>query len=294
MAWPAAEIQVDDDLLGRLLVLQFPSLSDEPRRFVAEGFDNYLWRLGDDLAVRLPRREAAVVPLINEIAWLNSLAARLSLRTPAPVFAGTPCDLFAWPWMICQWIRGTPGDELDEPPDTIAARAMGRFLAEMHHDAPPDAPRNPWRSVPLSERTTDVLERATTLDVDDRVVRELWDISLAAEPWSRPRQWLHGDFHPGNMIFADGALVGVVDFGDLCAGDPATDLCGGLLALDTSDVAEFLAAYGVPDRATLARTVGWAVHFGLLMTSLGRTSRPQYASIGRRALANAAHLATLT
>jgi aminoglycoside phosphotransferase (APT) family kinase protein len=85
----------------------------------------------------------------------------------------------------------------------------------------------------------------------------------------------------------DGALVGVIDFGDLCAGDPATDLAGGLLALPLQSLEEFFGAYGELDDSTIRRTLGWAVHFGLMFVLLGESDEPTYGAIGRRALANA-------
>src|SRR5580692_8070727 len=101
-----------------------------------------------------------------------------------------------------------------------------------------------------------------------------------APPWGGPATWLHGDLHPGNLIYRDGQLVGVVDFGDLCAGDPATDLAGALLALPFDALARFFDAYGETNEATRARTIGWAVVFGTMMVGLGRTSRPRYLRVG--------------
>ena len=107
----------------------------------------------------------------------------------------------------------------------------------------------------------------------------------------RPAQWLHGDFHPGNTLYRDGELIGVVDFGDLCAGDPATDLAGGLMSLPYDALPEYFRTYGVDDEAMLQRTIGWAVFLGVMMVSLGLHDRPNYLSIGKRALDNAAKLA---
>jgi aminoglycoside phosphotransferase (APT) family kinase protein len=42
--------------------------------------------------------------------------------------------------------------------------------------------------------------------------------------WDGPPIWLHGDLHPFNLVVNQGRLSAVIDFGDLCAGDPATDL----------------------------------------------------------------------
>jgi aminoglycoside phosphotransferase (APT) family kinase protein len=101
-------------------------------------------------------------------------------------------------------------------------------------------------------------------------------------------QWIHGDPHPANLIFRDEQLVGVIDFGDLCAGDPATDLAGGFLALPYESLGAFFDAYGTVDEATLRRTLGWAVHFGLMFVLLGQSDEPTYGPMGYRAIENAA------
>jgi aminoglycoside phosphotransferase (APT) family kinase protein len=286
-------MHVDESLVRDILRAQFPEVAEHECWHIGEGFDNFLWRLGDDLVVRLPRRVAAVVPIENEIAWLNPLAARLSVRTPAPLRAGVPSERFPWPWLIGHWIDGEPGDETDLVADDQVARTMARCLIELHSDAPSDAPINPWRSVSLAQRSADVERRIWELggevDIDDTLQR--WQRACAASLWPFAPRWLHGDFHPGNMIFHETELAGVVDFGDLCAGDPATDLAGGLLTLPFEHLETFFSAYGSVDEPTRWRTIGWAMNFGLIMTSLGLTERASYLEVGQRALKNAAALA---
>jgi aminoglycoside phosphotransferase (APT) family kinase protein len=286
-------MHVDETLVRDILRDQFPDIADHECWHIGEGFDNFLWRLGDDLVVRLPRRAAAVVPMENEIAWLNPLASRLTLRTPAPLRAGSPSERFPWPWLVGHWIEGIPGDENDVAADDAAARAMATFLYELHGDAPRDAPINPWRSVPLTERSADgerrIWELGGEVNIDETL--RLWQRACAAPPWSLAPRWIHGDFHPGNMIFQEAELVGIVDFGDLCAGDPATDLAGGLLTLPFAHLDTFFSTYGTLDKATTWRTIGWALLFGLMMVSLGLTERASYLEVGRRGLRNVAALA---
>ncbi|MGI5439901.1 phosphotransferase [Streptomyces shenzhenensis] len=47
-----------------------------------------------------------------------------------------------------------------------------------------------------------------------------------------PALWLHGDLHPA-ILTVDGAFCDVIDFGDLCAGDPACDLAASWVLLPT-------------------------------------------------------------
>lgn len=67
-----------------------------------------------------------------------------------------------------------------------------------------------------------------------------------------PAVWLHGDLHPANVVVRDGALVGLIDFGEMCGGDPATDLSAAWLLPDGA-AGRFFDAYGDVDGATIAR-----------------------------------------
>jgi len=294
MTWPDADVSIDESLVRELVASQYPHLSQLTLRQVGEGFDNSLWRLGDHLVVRVPRREIAATLIENELRWLPVVAGGVSLQTPLPLLAGVASERFAWPWLIGTWIDGTPGDEVVDVDQESTAVTLAAFLRTLHVDAPPDAPRNPFRGVPLAERSDTVASRLAGVRhvVDVALVRELWSKGLAAPVWSGPPQWLHGDLHPGNTLYREGQLVGVVDFGDLGAGDPATDLAGGLMCLPFDALDVFFTEYGVSDSALMWRVVGWAVQFGLFMTALGLSARPSYLPVGLRALDSAQRLAS--
>jgi hypothetical protein len=75
-----------------------------------------------------------------------------------------------------------------------------------------------------------------------------------------PPLWLHADLHPANVLTADGNLCVVIDFGDLCAGDPAYDLAAAWLLLPDDTTDHFYTAYQpTPDTATMRRARGWAM-----------------------------------
>jgi aminoglycoside phosphotransferase (APT) family kinase protein len=293
MTWPAAEVSIDEALVRTLIESQFPQFSELSCYQVDEGFDNALWRLGDDLVVRIPRREIAVEPLEHELRWLPEIAGHVTLQTPLPHLAGKPSEYFAWPWLIARWIEGVPGDSLSVDDRRGSAAALATFFREIHLAAPPDAPASPYRGGPLRERSAALETRS--LDISDIVdvpaIHQLWAACLAVPLWSKPPLWLHGDPHPGNTLYRERELVGIVDFGDLCAGDPATDLAGGLMSLPYEALDDFFDAYGVLDNATMWRTIGWAIHFGVLFASLGVVSRSSYLAVGQLSLGNAARLA---
>jgi aminoglycoside phosphotransferase (APT) family kinase protein len=293
MTWPAAEVSIDESLVRGLLRSQYPQFAEMACYQVAEGFDNALWRLGDELVVRVPRRELAVALIENELRWLPVVARNVTMQTPLPHLRGVPSELFAWPWLIATWVDGVPGDEINLNNVAPPINDLAGFMREIHTDAPPEAPRNPYRGVALIERSAMFDARVASLDevIDVATARNLWTTCLAAPSFKGAPRWLHGDLHPGNTLYRDGALVGVVDFGDLCAGDPATDLAGALMSLPFDALGAFFEAYGVVDAATLWRTIGWATLFGVFMASLGVSDRLSYFAVGQRSLDNAARLA---
>ncbi len=261
--WPAAEVEIDEPLVRSLLDDQHPDLAMLELAPVEHGFDNALWRLGEELLVRLPRREIAAPILIHEQRWLPLLAPRLSLPVPAPVRTGRPSGAYPWCWSIVPWLSGIPGDRapLLHPDET--GRRLGRFLRELHLPAPPGAPANPWRGGPLESRTDTFEERVTSLRgvIDVAVVRRTWDRAVGTDRWGGPPLWLHGDLHPANILIERGTIAAVIDFGDLCAGDPAGDLAGGWMLLPSETMTTFQDAYGGVDEALAqrARRVGPAL-----------------------------------
>jgi len=261
---PAAEVIVDPALVRALLQEQHPDLGHLVPVKVAEGWDNFLFRLGDDLAVRLPRRAASAALIEHEQRWLPELSARLPVPVPVPVRAGAPGPIFRWSWSVVRWL---PGESLLQaaPLDPIAAGAMlERFLRTLHQPAPADAPRNPFRGVPLDARTAALHEHLQQLEsvVDPAAVLRLWDHALSAPRWSGPPLWLHGDLHPGNLLVSDGHLSGVVDFGDLACGDPATDLA--VLWMLPQAMRWKVQGYGSDQpEALMMRARGWALALGV-------------------------------
>jgi aminoglycoside phosphotransferase (APT) family kinase protein len=286
---PAAEIDVDEALVRALLVEQHPDLADRPLRLLANGWDNVLFRLGDDLIVRLPRRALSAPLVEHELRWLPELAVGLPLPVPAPVRAGGPTDGYPWRWSIVPWFEG--GSGLVEPLADRGATAelLGAFLAALHRPAPDDAPVNPYRGVQLERRAAQLETNLTALgsSVDGPALRRLWAELSAAPVWDGPRLWLHGDVHPGNLVVRDGQLVAVVDFGDLTGGDRVSDLVVGWMLFDEVDRARFRAAAGAQrpvDDASWARAHAWALALGVAIAA-NSADNPRYAELAHRTIA---------
>lgn len=282
---PPAELSVSPDLVRALLADQHPQYAHLPIRFSGEGWDNFLFRLGDDLAVRMPRRKIAVDLIEGEQLWLGRIAPSLPLPIPAPVAVGEPGHGFPWTWSIIPWIEGEPVDQA--PLDAEQGPALAAFLRALHQPAPSDAPENPSRGVRLEtrrERFGQCLDRLRVAsDLITPAIDRAWRDALAA-PVCETGVWLHGDMHAQNVLSKDGRLAGVFDWGDMCGGDPAVDLCSvwGLLP-HASARAAALKAYA-PDDALLARAKGWAILFGATLFENGLVDDPRHDAIGQATL----------
>ncbi|WP_253810856.1 aminoglycoside phosphotransferase family protein [Nocardia amikacinitolerans] len=260
------EFEITAELVRDLLRDQHPDLAELPVRLGARGWDNQLWRLGDDLAVRLPwATESADALLCKEHTWLPTLAPRLPLPVPVPKRFGEPSERFPRPWIVTTWVPGEPADRSPVTRGAEAATTLAAFLTALHQPAPEEAPTERGRGGRLADYTEGFAEQLAAatesgLIPDPDAVRAVWEDAAAAPEWAGPALWLHGDLHPANVLTADGAICGVIDFGDLFAGDPAFDLAAAWILLPDGAAEDFHAAYRpAPDAATLRRARGWAV-----------------------------------
>ncbi|UFR01889.1 aminoglycoside phosphotransferase family protein [Streptomyces sp. Go40/10] len=271
-----AETEITADLVRDLLRDHHPDLAGLPLELGARGWDNQLWRLGDDLAVRLPWATPSADALLRkEHEWLPALAPRLPLPVPVPQRLSEPSERFPRPWLVTTWVPGTPADRAPATRAAEAADTLAAFLTALHRPAPDGAPAGRDRGGPLAghaEGFAQQLASAAGLGLvpDPGAVRAVWEDAVAAPDWTGPALWLHGDLHPANVLTADGTFCGVIDFGDLFAGDPACDLAAAWLLLPDGAVDRFHEAYRpAPDPATLRRARGWAVLKALACIHIG-------------------------
>lgn len=287
---PKAEIEIDIPLARALLRVQHPDLADLPITPAGTGWDNAMFRLGNVYALRLPQRALAADLIRHEQRWLPALANRLPLPVPAPVRIGVPGCGYPWHWSVVPWLDGSTAD-LDEPgPDQ--AEPLAAFLTALHIAAAPDAPTNKFRGVPLAEKFTDIETRMARLrpktDLLTEPVTYAWEEALAT-PIDTAPMWIHGDLHARNVLVKEGTLSGIVDWGDITAGDPATDLAAiWMLLPNLNSRRQAIRTYGAASAAMWRRAKGWAVMFGVILLDTGLIDHPQHAAMGERTLRNLA------
>jgi aminoglycoside phosphotransferase (APT) family kinase protein len=283
------EVAIGLPLAARLIAAQFPQWGHLPLTEVrSTGTDNAIYRLGGDLAVRLPRRRVVAAEADRLWRWLPRLAPHLPLAVPMPLARGVPGEGFPFPWLVCQWLDGQdvtrdPGIDLAD-----AAVRLGRFVAALHRIDATGAPPTPYRGGPLSLLDDRVRGEIGDLGadgaIDPRLVTAAWDRALAVPAWDGVPVWVHADLYPGNLLARRHRLAAVIDCGGLGTGDPATDLLPAWGWL-TGPARRRIRAQVKPDDATWARGRGWALGLALGAVRYYRDANPALAASGRRAIA---------
>jgi aminoglycoside phosphotransferase (APT) family kinase protein len=268
---PPAEIELSVADVRELLRDQHPQFANLPILAGPSGWDNAMFRLGEELAVRLPRRESAAVLLQHEQRWLPQLAPQLPVSIPAPIRIGSPSESFPWHWSVTPWFDG---ETLDRAPLAAdQAEVLASFLQSLHTPAPADAPHNPWRSVPLAQRqprfeqcVEDFSSRGGTLDAK---LHRIWEQAVQS-PIDMAPTWIHGDLHARNVLVRNGRLSAVIDWGDMAQGDRAADLAATWMLLPQAQERERVmsACHGV-SMQTWTRARGWALMYALVVLRSG-------------------------
>jgi aminoglycoside phosphotransferase (APT) family kinase protein len=283
---PVSDIEIDITLVYSLLSNQHPDLMHLPIHFVDAGWDNVMFRLGDQLSVRLPRRKAAAALIENEQTWLPVLAKQLTIPVPTPYRIGKPGQSYPWRWSVLPWLAGIPADQ--EEPHANQSKFLASFLRSLHTPAPLNAPQNPVRGVPLTQRAASVEERMQRLQTKTNLItqklKDIWNRALNT-PVDVEAKWLHGDLHPRNILVEKGAIAGIIDWGDITSGDIATDLASiWMLFSDPKARSQALAEYSNVSEATIQRALGWAILFGVMLLDTGLVDNTRHAIIGERTL----------
>jgi aminoglycoside phosphotransferase (APT) family kinase protein len=273
-------------VVAALIAEQCPQFSSLPiNRFQSSGTDHWLYRLGEEYVLRLPKREEAVRQADREHRFLKRFT-NLPLATPDIVFKGTPTLTLPNRWSIMRWIEGDDATRAPVTDWAYAALRLGSFVAAMRRcdasDAPPAGPDNAWRGMPLATLDARVARgiAALSADYDCGTLSEIWNRARSAPQWDAAAVWVHGDLHAANIVVHEGRIAGVVDFGLIAVGDPAVDLMPGWSVIPKTERAHFRKAAEV-DEATWERGMGWALYVGVVALPFHRITNPALAKIAR-------------
>lgn len=262
----------------------FPSLEWENSARIDEGWDHTVVMchgcsgsdaLGHpDLVFRFPTDAQALAQLPREIAVLEHVATRVEAAVPrythvpdVPVFAGYP---------LVRGERLTPVLLAGLPPveRTRVAGQIGALLATLHVM---DTTAPPLDLVPDSYQpeNLDFVRGIVEHDLPSRFTREelrtaheICDEVAALQSTLLPRVFLHNDVYSRHLYWDRGSgpgRLGLIDFTDMCLGDPAVDFAE-LFGYGARFVEEVLAHYvGGIDQEFLDRAWTYQRFAGLYM-----------------------------
>jgi aminoglycoside phosphotransferase (APT) family kinase protein len=281
----ANEIDINVYFVQKLLEAQFPQWSELPIDLASStGTDHVIYRLGKEMAIRLPRIASAALQIDKEYQWLPRLAPYLPLAIPVPLCKGMPTEGYPWPWYIYQWLAGQNATVEQISDLHQAAIDLGHFVAALQQINPTDGPLSE-RGHPLAACDYDTLLALNSLHgiIDVNAATEAWKAALHAPEWNRPPVWVHGDLHPGNLLVDRSRLSAVIDFGLTGVGDPACDMIVAWTVLSAKTRDTFRAVVQADD-ATWARGRGWALTFGLVALPYYQHTNPVLARIAQHTI----------
>lgn len=255
---------IDEALVRGLLSNQFPDWAGLSLKAIErQGHDNRTFRLGDDKSVRLPSGPAYASHVVIEHRWLSKLAPHLSVRIPEPLALGEPDRDYPWHWLINSWLDGNDAGTEHVCDLVQFASDLAGFLRALQavdaEGAPKPSADNFFRGAHLSvydSQTIDCIDKLNGI-IDGEAASEVWGQALKSD-WGRPPVWIHGDIAPSNLLVDGGRLCGVIDFGQLAAGDPACDLTIAWTYL-TGESRQAFREQIDTDHATWIRGRGWAL-----------------------------------
>lgn len=277
------EVKTDTALVRRLLAAQFPAwahLPVEPVR--SSGTVNAIYRLGADMAVRLPRIEGGSKDVALEHRWLPHLARHLPFAVPEPLAEGAPAEGYPWAWSVCRWLDGE-NPEAGSGSVPLAAE-LADFVKALRSVDTEDGPPA-FRSEPLESRDAATRGALDSLHgaIDSAAAAAAWDEALRAPGRRGAATWVHGDLQPGNVLLSGGRLSAVIDFGCMGLADPAVDLIAGWYLLTAPSRRAFRTALEADD-ASWARGRGWALSIALMELSYYRITNPVMAATARHVI----------
>jgi aminoglycoside phosphotransferase (APT) family kinase protein len=276
------EVDIDAELVRRLLAAQFPQLTDLPIREVkATGTVNAIYRLGDHLYARLPRVQGWAQDLDKEWQWLPRLAPHLSLQIPEPVAHGHPERSYPFAWAIYRWIDGQPYADALVDDEREAARELAQFVAELRRVAPVGAPPGGRRPLRELDAVTRAAIRSAADAIDSDAATAAWELALQAPAWNGTPVWVHTDLLRSNVLVRDGRLRAVIDFGGAGVGDPAADVIAAWSVLGPTGRGVFRDALDVDD-GTWDRARGFALHQAALIIPYYRETNPGFVTPAKR------------
>jgi aminoglycoside phosphotransferase (APT) family kinase protein len=159
----------------------------------------------------------------------------VGLAAPRPYYLDQSGEIFSTPYVVIEYIEGTPEFAPSNLPDLLVQLATQLSRIHQVDGSKPDLSFLPQQETIFSRK---LRERPARVDESSGEGR-IRDVLEAAWPFPQRNTsvLLHGDFWPGNVLWRDGQLVAIIDWEDAQVGDPLADVANSRL--------EVLWAFGI-------------------------------------------------
>jgi aminoglycoside phosphotransferase (APT) family kinase protein len=279
----ADEVEIDASLVRRLVAAQFPRYADLPiSELRSTGTVNAIYRLGDRLYARLPRKQEWARDLDKEWYWLPRLAPRLSLLIPEPVGKGRATGSYPFSWAIYRWIDGRPYSDELVADERAAGRDLAQFVIELRRiDSVAGAPRSGRRPLRELDAVTRAAIEASRGVIDVEAATAAWEHALEAPAWRGMPVWIHADLLRPKVLVRGGWIRAVIDFGGVGVGDPAADVIAAWSVFGRTGRTVFREALDIDD-GTWNRARGFALHQAVMIIPYYAETNPDFVAQAKR------------
>ena len=171
-----------------------------------------LLRISDMEQYETKKKEYEIVEKYSKLGFLMS----------QPIDFGI-CNNGKNVYMLLTWIEGKDLEEvlsdLTEEQQYQLGRQAGKILKKIHsidvdiNDIPKDTKKS--KKLQQLSRYEESHVRIDGDEIAIKYVKENIDLI-----WKEKPVYMHGDYHPGNLIYTDNGLIGVIDFNRWEVGDP--------------------------------------------------------------------------
>jgi aminoglycoside phosphotransferase (APT) family kinase protein len=266
---PEPDFRFSSEQVRRLMDQQCPSLRELDPERIGVGYDVEVWKISNDLVVRLPRRRSAFTFVEREIRHLPSIPQDLPLAIPRIESVGVASELLPGPWFVTQYLPGISGNEASLAECVKGANDLGVTLASIHALSTEHLSNVSARGVAIETRRSFFEHGLDQLPKwAERISQDFFDQAALSE-MDGAKVFLHGDVHRSNLMVDGGRPTALIDFGDLGYGDRAGDLGGAIFSVGYEAHQEFLLAYGSVSKATVVRALGWSCYFAVRNFAVG-------------------------
>ena len=275
------EIEVNEEIVKALIAEQFPSYKDLPvKRIHTKGTVNAIFKLGDELCVRMPILDWANDALHVEYRVLPIISKNVSLSVPEVIEKGKPNNSFPFDWAIYRWIKGeTYDNSLAE--ETGVMEALAGFITELRSiNVTGDLPKAGRRPLLELDEVTIKTIHDCEGDIDTKAALMIWQEIHNMKPWDGKPVWIHADLLKPNLIVFNNRLSAIIDFGGAGIGDPAFDIIPAWATLSNKTRGLFRKLLNVDDETWL-RAKAYALHQAVLILPYYRRTNPAFSELAK-------------